>query len=178
MDSELIVKVIIEALKHMDSPRFFKTERGFQGRFVCALYKIFDAKNIFQDDTIIEEEYQKRIAHHGTQLRPDLIVHVPVESSHSRDRTEKNFIVFAFKRQANENKAKEDFKKLNEIFKNLGYQLGIFININGYPDIFLSKYSGNFKNRIHEFCITQTNDKLDIFHAYFQNNKVITENVE
>lgn len=103
---------------------------------------------------------------------------MPVESSHSRDRTEKNFIVFAFKRQANENKAKEDFKKLNEIFKNLDYQLGIFININGYPDIFLSKYSGNFKNRIHEFCITQTNDKLDIFHAYFQNNKVIKENVE
>jgi hypothetical protein len=178
MDSELIIETIIEALKHMDSPRFFKTERGFHGRFACTLHEIFDAKKIFQDDTIIEEEYQKRIVPHGTRLRPDLIVHVPVESSHSSSRTEKNFVVFAFKRQANEDRVKQDFKKPNELFENLKYQLGIFININGRSEIFLNKYSGLFKNRIHEFCITQTNDKLDILHAYFQNDKVITENVE
>lgn len=178
MDLELIIETIIEALKHMDSPRFFKTERGFQGRFACVLYKIFDVKKIFQDDMIIEVEYQKRIEPHGTKLRPDLIVHVPFESSHSSSRTENNFIVFAFKRQANEDRAKEDFEKLNELFENLEYPLGIFININGYPNIFLNKYSGNFKNRIHEFCITQTNGKNNILHAYFQNDKVITENVE
>jgi len=136
MNSELIIETIIEALKHMDSPRFFKTERGFQGRFACALYEIFDAKNIFQDDTIIEEEYQKRIDPHGTKLRPDLIVHVPVESSHSSSRTENNFVAFAFKRQANENKAKQDFKKLNELFEKLKYPLGIFININGGQKFF------------------------------------------
>jgi len=178
MNSELIIETIIEALKHMDSPRFFKTERGFQGRFACALYEIFDAKNIFQDDTIIEEEYQKRIDPHETKLRPDLIVHVPVESSHSSSRTENNFVAFAFKRQANENKAKQDFKKLNELFEKLKYPLGIFININGGSEIFLYKYSGLFKNRIHEFCITQINDKLEILHAYIQNNKVTTENVK
>ncbi len=178
MNSELIIETIIEALKHMNSPRFFKTERGFQGRFACALYKIFDAKKIFQDDTIIEEEYQKRIDSHRTRLRPDLIVHVPVESSHSSSRTENNFVVFAFKKQANEDRAKEDFEKLHELFKKLEYQLGIFININGSPNIFLSKFSGNFKNRIHEFCITQTNGKNNILHAYFQNDKVLVDNVE
>jgi len=178
MDSELIIKVIIEALKRMDSPRFFKTERGFQGRFACALYEIFDAKNIFQDDTIIEEEYQKRIKPHGTRLRPDLIIHVPVESGHSNSRTENNFVVFAFKKQTNKDRAKEDFEKLNELFEKLKYPLGIFININGRSEIFLNKYSGLFKKIIHEFCITQTNDKLDILHAYFQNDKVITEKVE
>jgi hypothetical protein len=178
MDSELIIETIVEALKHMDSPRFFKTERGFQGRFACALYGRFDAKKIFQDDTIIEEEYQKRIDPHETKLRPDLIVHVPVESSHSSSRTENNFVVFEFKRQANEYWAKEDFKKLNELFEKLKYPLGIFININGRSEIFLDKYSGLFKNRIHEFCITQTNDKINILHAYFQNDKVIIDNVE
>lgn len=178
MDSELIIETIVEALKHMDSPRFFKTERGFQGRFACALYEIFDAKKIFPDDTIIEEEYQKRIRPHGTRLRPDLIVHVPVESGHSGSRIKNNFVVFAFKRQANEYRAKEDFKKLNELFEKLKYPLGIFININGCPEVFLDKYSGSFKNRIHEFCITQTNNKLDILHAYFQDDKVITERVE
>jgi len=159
MNSELIIETIIEALKHMDSPRFFKTERGFQGRFACALYERF-------------------IDSHGTKLRPDLIVHVPVESSHSSSRTENNFVVFEFKRQANRDRAKEDFEKLNELFESLEYPLGIFININGCPNIFLNKYSGNFKNRIHEFCITQINGKNNILHAYFQNDKVITENVE
>lgn len=178
MNSELIIETVIEVLKHMDSPRFFKTERGFQGRFACALYEIFDAKNIFQDDTIIEEEYQKRMGPHETKLRPDLIVHVPVESSYSNSRTENNFVVFEFKRQSNEDQAKKDFEKLHELFKKLDYPLGIFININGYPNIFLNKYSGNFKNRIHEFCITQTNGKNNILHAYFQNAKIITENVE
>jgi len=178
MNLELIIETIIEALKHMDSLRFFKTERGFQGRFACALYEIFDAKNIFQDDTIIEEEYQKRIKPHGTRLRPDLIIHVPVESGHSNSRTENNFVVFAFKKQTNKDRAKEDFEKLNELFEKLKYPLGIFININGRSEIFLNKYSGLFKKIIHEFCITQTNDKLDILHAYFQNDKVITEKVE
>jgi hypothetical protein len=178
MNSELIIETIIEALKHMDSPRFFKTERGFQGRFACALYERFDAKKIFQDDTIIEEEYQKKIDLHGTKLRPDLIVHVPVESSHSSSRTENNFVVFAFKKQANKDRAKEDFEKLNELFEKLKYPLGIFININGRSEIFLNRYSGLFKKIIHEFCITQINGKNNILHAYFQNDKVITEKVE
>jgi len=100
MDSVLIIETIIEALKNMDSPRFFKTERGFQGRFACALYERFDAKKIFQDDTIIEEEYQKRPGVHRTKLRPDLIVHIPVESSQASTRKENNFVVFEFKKQA------------------------------------------------------------------------------
>jgi len=178
MDSVLIIETIIEALKNMDSPRFFKTERGFQGRFACALYERFDAKKIFQDDTIIEEEYQKRKGLHGTKLRPDLIVHIPVECSQASSRAENNFVIFEFKRRANEERVKEDFEKIDEIFENLAYPLGIFININGYPNIFLNKYSGNFINRIHEFCITQTNGKNNILHAYFQNDKVITENIE
>jgi len=160
----------------MDSSRFFKTERGFQGRFACALYKILDAESLFPDDTIIEEEYQKRIGNHGTRLRPDLIIHVPVESTHSSDRTENNFVIFAFKKQADEDIAKEDFQKLDKIFEELKYPLGIFINING-SESFLDRYSGSFKNRIHEFCVTQTNNKLDILHAYFQDNKVLTERV-
>ena len=176
MNTEQIIKIVVKALKNMDSSRFFKTERGFQGRFACALYEILDAESLFPDDIIIEEEYQKRIGNHGTRLRPDLIIHVPVESTHSSDRTENNFVVFAFKKQADEDEAKEDFKKLNEIFEVLKYPLGIFVNING-PESFLDGYSGSFKNRIHEFRVTQNNDKFNILHAYFQDNKVVTESV-
>lgn len=162
MDLRLAIEIIIEALKHMDSPRFFKTERGFQGRFACALYEILNKRQIFPDDTIVEEEYQKRIEPHRTSLRPDLIIHVPFEAGHSSSRKENNFVVFAFKRQASKDDAKDDFEKLDTIFRELEYPLGIFINIDGRSEVFLDKYSGSFKNRIHEFCIRQTNNKLDI----------------
>ena len=176
MNAELSIKIVTEALKNMDSPRFFKTERGFQGRFACALYEILDGRKIFPDDTIIEQEYQKKIKNHGTKLRPDLIVHMPIESSHSTDRTENNFVVFAFKKQANECKAKEDFRKLDELFEKLKYPLGIFINING-SEIFLDKYSGSFKKRIHEFYISQTDNKLNIRYTHFQKDKLVTKKI-
>lgn len=174
---KLIIDSVIEALKQIQSPRFFQTERGFQGRFTCALYKVFDAKNILPDDTIIEEEHQKRIKFHRTRLRPDLIIHVPIKFGRSGSRTENNFVVFAFKKQANEDKVKKDLEKLNELFEKLGYQLGIFINIGGLKS-FLYKYSGPFKTRVHEFCITQTNSKLNISHAYFRGDKIEIEKFE
>ena len=144
---------------------------------MCFVWEIWCKKDISRRHNNWRR-ISKKIDLHGTKLRPDLIVHVPVESSHSSSRTENNFVVFAFKKQANKDRAKEDFEKLNELFEKLKYPLGIFININGRSEIFLNKYSGLFKKIIHEFCITQTNDKLDILHAYFQNDKVITEKVE
>jgi len=165
MNTEQIIEIVAKALKNIDSSRFFKTERGFQGRFVCVLYEILDAEGLFPEDAILEEEYQKRIGNYGTSQRPDLIIHVPVESTHSSDRTENNFVVFEFKKQADENKAKGDFKKLDKIFRELKYPLGIFVNING-SKFFLDGYSGQFENRIHEFCVTQTNDKSNILHAH------------
>ncbi len=178
MNSRLIIDIVIKAIKDVDSPRFFKTERGYQGRFACALYKELDEKEIFPDDAIIEEEYQKNLKDHRTKQRPDLIIHVPAESSQSRSKAENNFVVFAFKKRASEHDAEKDFKKLNELFKNLKYPLGIFININGNSKVFMDKYIGSFRNRIHELCVTQTNEKLDIIHAYFQDDKVIAEKID
>lgn len=177
MHSKIIMEIVTKALREISSPRFFKTERGFQGRFACALYKILDEKRIFPDDAIIEEEYQKRLKYHGTDQRPDLIIHIPFEAGHSHNRWEDNFVVFAFKKNADEDTAKDDFDKLEIMFKELKYPIGFFININRYPNIFLEDYKGNFKNRIHEFSNKMEDGKLYIRHGYFKNDKLAVEDV-
>ena len=177
MNSEEMISLIIEALKNVNSLRFFRTERGYQGRFACALYKILDGKRIFPDDAIIEEEYQKNYTSHGTRQRPDLIIHVPFEAGRSGTRSENNFVVFAFKKDANEKKAKGDFEKLDALFDKLKYPLGIFINVSERQGIFLDKYTGTNKNRIHEFCVKLVDDKVNILHAYFKKDQIINENL-
>jgi len=176
MDTESIVEIVVEALKEITSPRFYKTERGFQGRFACALYKVLDERRIFPDDAIIEEEYQKRLKDHGTAQRPDLIIHVPFEAGRSQNRWEDNFVVFAFKKNADQKVAEEDFGKIDIMFKKLKYPIGFFINIDRYPDIFLDSYDGDFKDRIHEFCIKLDNG-LHILHAFFKEGKLLVEEV-
>jgi hypothetical protein len=174
---DAIIRIVIQALKEINSARFFKTERGFQGRFACALYKVLDAEKIFPDDAIIEQEYQKRLRDHGTTQRPDLIIHVPFETGHAQKRWEDNFVVFAFKKNADEGTAKDDFGKLDIMFKKLKYPIAFFININGYPNISLENYEGNYKRRIHELSNKMEDGKLYIRHGYFEGGKLQIEDV-
>ncbi len=171
-----IIEIVITALKKINSPRFFKTERGFQGRFAIALHKILSDNNIFQEDTIIEEEYQKTLRLHGTKQRTDLIIHVPIESSHSSNRKENNSVVFAFKLSGNKTEVLNDLEKLNELIEKLDYSLGIFINISSLNN-FLGEYQGPNKDKLHEFCIKQINGKLTLRHVHFQKESIIVTNI-
>ena len=111
------IEIVITALKEIVSPRFFMTERGFQGNFAIALNKILGEHNIFPEGTIIEEEYQKTLKLHGITQRPDLIIHVPIESSHSTNRKETNYIACEFKLSGNKIKVMKDFENLNELIE-------------------------------------------------------------
>jgi len=167
-----IIELTIESLKKINESRFYSTERGYQGRFQCALYQELDRNNILPNDAIIEEEYQKTIPNHGINQRPDIIIHIPVEHSGLENRKLNNFIVYALKKDVNKDKATADFKKLNEMLKKLDYDLGIFININGYPDTYLKYCEEEFKDRIHEFSVNFQNGKVFLAHYYFFENHI------
>lgn len=171
-DMDSILKCIIDALRTVESPRFFKTERGFQGRFACTLDNILTKEKLSSDDAIIEQEYQKRLNKHGIKLRPDLIIHVPVEVSCSDDSTENNFVVFEFKRKAGIKSSMGDFHKLDEYFSGLNYSLGIFVNVDS-SQRHLNNYSGKFKEKIHEFCVYLNKDGVNVWHSYFRNGEVV-----
>lgn len=49
MNPEIITKIIIGALEEIKSPRFFNTEREFQGKFTSALDRELERRNIFPE---------------------------------------------------------------------------------------------------------------------------------
>ena len=146
-----IVDATDKALKMGIHPRYFQSERGFQGKFYCALQQILDNKGLLQDGYILEMEYQKS-GLHNTSQRPDIILHVPTEESGAKV-DENNMAVWALKKDSrNETLVKEDFDKLDKMFEILKYQCGIFINI-GSKNNFSEVYKGKFKDRLRMVAV-------------------------
>lgn len=166
------IDISIAAIKHIKRKRYYENERAF----VTELYRHLHDENLlslFPERTLIETEVQKsEKKHYGLTQRPDMVVHIPIEEGVYQYAHEGNFIAYACKVEANEVKAREDFTKLEEMFSILRYPLGIFININGYPDSLLRHYRGDYEDRIHELSIRFAGNKVDVQHSYFENGIV------
>lgn len=172
MMRELIITSTIDALRSIEQNRFYKTERGYHGRFYCALQSALDEQGVLKSDSglILEMEYQKS-SRHGTGQRPDVILHTPTEVTNAQV-TENNVAVWALKRNGNDNKAKEDFEKLDLMFKRLHYPLGFFINVSS--DLHrLDKYEGHSPNKLIAFAVKLTNGEIRIRKAIIEDGKVI-----
>jgi hypothetical protein len=128
LDKKGFLALFIEALEAIKEPRFFESERGYQGELLAALRNRI-ARAHFPGDPIVEQEYQKTIPAHGLRIRPDLIIHIPFDRGFTRDRKEGNFIAVELKRRANEKKARAAFENLRQIKEALDYPLTLFVNI-------------------------------------------------
>lgn len=170
----LIIESTISALTAITAPRFFKSERGYQGVFYCKLYEEFENRGLANEDQIIEMEYQKSARHRLSQ-RPDIIFHIPVEHSDGNI-VENNFAVWALKARANAVAVQEDFEKLDQMFEVLNYPLGFFININTKQH-HINLYEGNFKSRVVGFSVWLQDESPQIKKAWFENNKFIEKDL-
>ena len=166
---------LIPMIKNIKDQRFFNSERGYQGQLVALLDRAIKDEKIFPDETIIEQEYQKTMKHHGIRQRPDIIIHIPIEAGLTDIRTENNFYVIALKLNAKVYSAIEDFGKLEDMFNQLDYPEGVFINIGAYPSLFLAEYGGQNQDRIHELSISLDNNEVRICHAKFENGEMVTK---
>lgn len=128
MDRETLLHHVRESIAAIRNPRYFETERGFQGELLAELKQRIP-KHILPEGAIIEQEYQKRLKEHGLSIRPDIIIHEPFDQEHHASRKEGNYAVIELKLDATENKAVEDFGSLRQMIENLHYPLVIFINI-------------------------------------------------
>jgi hypothetical protein len=171
---DLIIDATIEALQSVNNVRFFNTERGYQGRFYCALQSGLDDRGILNGDSIIEMEYQKSRNRHQTRQRPDIILHIPTEVSRAPVNVN-NFSVWAIKRKASVKDAKDDFYKLDIMFEDLNYLLGFFINIDSNLH-FCDHYEGVHDDRLVAFAVQLKENALDIRQASFIKGKM-TENI-
>lgn len=142
---DALIRATEAAIRQVDDSRFFATERGFHGRFYCALQAQLERQDILVDGRILEMEYQKS-ARHQIGQRPDIVLHVPAEQS-GMSVEDNNFAVWALKFKANEKEAREDFRKLDEMFEYLHYPLGFFMNI-ASSDPLHRFYDGRYRDRL------------------------------
>ena len=79
MDKETLLARITTALEAVTAPRFYESERGYQGALLGELKRVIP-EHLLPADTIIEQEYQKRLKTHGLNIRPDIIIHDPFDA--------------------------------------------------------------------------------------------------
>lgn len=154
---DALIRATEAAIRQVGHPRFFATERGFHGRFYCALQGQLDQEGILIDGRILEMEHQKS-SRHGLTQRPDIVLHVPAEES-GMSVQDNNFAVWALKFRANEGDARDDFRKLNEMFKYLHYPFGFFLNIDS-NDPMLQHYTGDFHDRMFAVAARRERDEV------------------
>ncbi len=122
---ESVIASLSESLAAISAPRFFESERGFQGELLVQLNKRLK----LSDNTIIEQEHQKKLKAHGLTIRPDIIIHEPFNPELHEARTEGNFAAIELKLNASPETAAEDFKSLSALLEVLQYPICFFINI-------------------------------------------------
>jgi hypothetical protein len=93
---DALVACVTESLAAITAPRFFQTERGYQGALLTQL----DRRLRLPDHAIIEQEYQKQAGLHGLTIRPDIIIHEPFDPGRHAGRTEGNLAAVELKRKA------------------------------------------------------------------------------
>ena len=128
MDHETLLAHIHRALETISHPRFFETERGFQGALLGALAKTIP-DHVLPEGAQIEQEYQKRLKDHGLTVRPDIIIHEPFDETRHASRQDGNIAVIELKLNASQADAQGDFGSLEKMMAGLNYPVAIFINI-------------------------------------------------
>lgn len=128
LDEGLFLALFMDALRAIRKPRFFDTERGYQGELLAELRSIIGRGGL-PGDPIVEQEYQKTIPRHGLRIRPDIIIHIPFERGVTNGRREGNFVAVELKRRAGRRQAGIAFKNLRQINEALNYPLTVFVNI-------------------------------------------------
>lgn len=155
----LIIKDVRDALSCIRNPRFYETERGFQGELNAELRSRLLEFEL--NGALVEQEYQKRIKEHGFRTRPDMIIHVPFEGSEFQNRSEGNFVVIELKHRSSRNGARDDYQNLSRMCHELRYPLAIFINIDS-DDTFVDECAALTHGVIHAFAVRLSNGEVEM----------------
>lgn len=127
MNRNAFLAMVQEALEAIREPRFFESERGYQGELL-AVMKARLREADFPGDPIIEQEHQKKMWAHKIKIRPDLIIHIPFGRGTTKHRRAGNFVAIEIKRRSAD--VPQAFESLRKISEALDYWLTVFININ------------------------------------------------
>jgi hypothetical protein len=152
-----LVACFRDALAAITAPRFFSTERGFQGELLVQLSQ----RIRLPDQAILEQEYQKRQHEHGLTIRPDIVIHEPFDPTRFTDRTQGNLAVVELKLCATAAEAAKDFASLATMIKVLHYPLGVFVNI-GAAATYAELVPAEVRGRVVAFAVDFVDGKTHV----------------
>lgn len=126
MNPEQFAVIVQEILNEITEPRFYETERGYQGELLAGLRaRLAEAR--FAGDPIIEQEHQKRIKPQGIRIRPDVIIHIPFARGTVQQRREGNFVAIELKLDPDDVTAA--FDNLRQLKTYLDYPVTILVMV-------------------------------------------------
>jgi hypothetical protein len=128
MDLNALLEATRDSILAITEPRFYQTERGFQGQLLVELSRR-RPDYILANHAILEQEHQKTLDRQGLDIRPDIIIHTPFDPAVHASRQDGNFAVIELKLRAGPKRASEDFASLISMLDRLHYPIGIFINV-------------------------------------------------
>ena len=128
MDKEFLLRKICQALEAIPHPYFEMNELGFQGQLLTQLDRQIP-QHLLPPGALLQQEYQKTMAMHQLEIRPDIIIHEPFDAARHRSRKDGNVAVIELKRTASKSDARGDFESLLGMLDVLEYPMGVFINI-------------------------------------------------
>lgn len=158
MDTETFLATFRESLRGVNHPRFFDTERGYQGELLSQIGR----RVKLPEYLLVEQEYQKNQRIHGLNIRPDIVIHEPFDEQKHLARNEGNFAVIELKLKASRKGAVGDFESLAKMVAVLRYPLGIFVNI-GAERTYASAAPAEARGRIVCFGVTLKNDEVTVY---------------
>jgi len=168
-----MIPTIISVLGGITNPRFYETERGYQGELLAGLRAGLPELGL-PGGAVVEQEYQKRLPSHGIRVRPDIIVHVP--ALEGEDRRVGNFAVMELKLRAGAVEAREAFSSIDAVIRALDYPLGVFVNIDSSAT-HVREYHGESKDRLHLFAVRLVRGRVEIRHTYHLDKGAIEEKI-
>jgi hypothetical protein len=168
-----IISTVTQSLAAISDPRFYESERGFQGQLLAELIQRLPS-SLIPSQPIVEQEYQKNLQRHGIRIRPDLIIHVPTPQG--GDRTRGNYVAIELKLNANSKSVLGAFSNLSLLMERLSYPLGVFINISS-TNTHGQAYSGEFPDRMHCFAVQRQANGTLVRHSFFRDGELVTREV-
>lgn len=153
---EKFLDVLQDSLGSITDPRFFNTERGYQGALVSELSRRLGEIPIGPGNPIVEQEYQKRASEHHITIRPDIIIHIPFEREATPSRSHGNYVAIELNLRANPHEAAEDYENLRQLVEVLNYEIAIFINIDSNQS-HAATCPASITGRTHSYAVSLQN---------------------
>lgn len=166
-----MLDLIRDALRSVRNPHFYSLEQSYQGEFLAEIRRRIPDAGL-PGDAVVQQEYQKRLADHGINIKPDVIIHIPTRAG--GDRRTGNFAVCELDLRAGPKEAQTDFDNLDTAVEHLMYPLAVFLNVDSGRTQ-ANSYGGPFRDRLHCFAVRTANGRLNIAHSFWQGGQLIEE---